>query len=165
MLIDTIKFSEFVIELHRDDLKLFEGEFSKYYCTLIVKNTIGVTICTIKTTDVEIVNLLDNIYFYCTYNQDTMYSFAMDNTSVIYTIGLRSYKPYTSENIQNYLDIYSGVFIHDGRINKICSINITDKVYELCNKLYKAYVLDSDMEYDTIFNMNPDIIQFSNVKS
>ena len=161
-LIDSIELEEFTMELYRRDLSLFTGEFSKYFCTIVIKNKIGVNIAAIKTSDVEIVNLLDNIYFYMETKSDTMYSFAMDNESVYYTISLNTYVPYIDgimkdiPNVKHYMVVYTTRFTQvDSSMKIICRMDITDKIEEICNRLYDAYVASSDMEYNTIYAMNP----------
>ena len=167
-LIDTIELEEFTMELYRRDLSLFSGEFSKYFCTIIIKNKIGVVIASIKTSDVEIVNLLDNIYFYLETKNDTMYSFAMDDQSVYYTVSLNTYIPYidgimdSTLNVKHYMTFFATRFtLVDSNMKTLCRLDVTNKIEEICNKLYNAYVASSDMEYNTIYAMNP-IYHFNN---
>ena len=156
MLIDTIQFQDYTIELYRENLRLFEGEFAKYYCSILVLNKLGTELCNIKTTDIEIANLLDNIYFYFGYDEDTTYTFAMNDKAITYAIGFRNSKD--QDNTNSYMDIYSGILVdnYNNNMHKICSICITERIYEIVAKLYNSYIINSDMDYDTIFEINPE---------
>ena len=163
--VDIIDLGEFIIELYKKPLRLFSGEFSKYFCSLIVKNKIGVTVATINTSEVEIANLLDNIYFYIECSQDTMYSFAIDGTNnKFYTVGINKYLPYMDITPEDYIDIYSSIANSDVLMNKVARINVTNKLEELVTKLYNVYILNSDMDYDTIFALDPNIYYLHFVK-
>ena len=150
-ILDYLQLPDHKIEFGRDNISHFNTEYSKYICTINILSNLSVKICSIIISDVEVANLLDNIYFYLDYNHDTMYSFSIDCNSIQYTVSF--YKEYG----RDYMAILStDIKSNDFSMVLVAKLDITDNIIPLADKLYHNYIIDSDIEYDSIFYLNPE---------
>ena len=140
--------NNYIIELNR---KVSYLDNNRIICNIVFKTILEKEIASLNISDIEIINLIDNIYSFYELGQDIMYSFNINNSNCItYIIGLsiKNKEGYIIEGFndsytKDYLTLYS-LNINNENLVKILSFEITDSIEILCNTLYDIFIEDID---------------------
>lgn len=140
--------NNYIIELNR---KVSYLDNNRIICNIVFKTILEKEIASLNISDIEIINLIDNIYSFYELGQDIMYSFNINYSNCItYIIGLsiKNKEGYIIEGFndsytKDYLTLYS-LNINNENLVKILSFEITDSIEILCNTLYDIFIEDID---------------------
>ena len=108
---------------------------NRVICNITFKNILGITILSLNISDIEIVNIIDNIYAYNEFGGNIIYSINTESSDMTYySIGF-------STEQSNNLTIYA---YRNETMMKILSFDITNSLESFCNTLYDVFIEDID---------------------
>ena len=120
---------------------------NRVICNITFKNILGITILSLNISDIEIVNIIDNIYAYNEFGGNIIYSINAESSDMTYySIGFSTEQ---SNNFLNELsfetkDILTIYAYRNETMMKILSFDITNSLESFCNTLYDVFIGDLD---------------------
>ena len=120
---------------------------NRIICNITFKNILGITILSLNISDIEIVNIIDNIYAYNEFGGNIIYSINVESSDMThYFIG------FSTEQSNNFLnglsfetkDILTIYAYRNETMMKILSFNVSNSLESFCNTLYDVFIEDID---------------------
>lgn len=138
--------NDYIIELNRRK-SIFKPNY--FICNITIKNIFGNIIISLDLSDLDIVNIMDNIYAFFEFGGSVMYSASAYNQNMNqYTFefsveqsSLLSLFDGTKSPTRDIFTIYS---YNNGIMTKVISINMADSLDYFVNLLYDTFFEDTD---------------------
>lgn len=137
--------NDYIIELERKEVSIWnEDNNYKYLCTFIFKNSIGIPILQLTTSEEYIKNLLDVIYNYIEFNMfDIFTEFNGSNLNTNY-FSFRFQKD-TDNSDNDILTVYqSNLYDHNQLIPRIKIEFNSESLADFLNLIYFIFLIDID---------------------
>ena len=137
--------NDYIIELERKEVSVWnEDNNYKYLCTFIFKNSIGIPILQLTTSEEYIKNLLDVVYNYIEFNMNDIFTeFNGSNLNTNY-FSFRFQKDIDNFN-NNTLTVYqSNLYDHNQLIPRIKIEFDSESLADFLNLIYFIFLIDID---------------------
>lgn len=139
--------NDYIIELSKK-ISIFSS--NRIICNITFKSILGNTILSLDIPDIEIVNIIDNIYASFEFEGNIIYTLNSYNQDLIsYSFGLsiieqpNSFETLIEENL--YIKyIFSVYCYNNGEMKRILSFNISNSLSTFADLLYNTFINDID---------------------
>ena len=138
--------NDYIIELSKK-YSIFIPD--RVICNITFKSILGNIILSLDIPDIEIVNIIDNIYAFYEFGGNIIYSLNSYNQDLIsYSFGLSIEQPNSIETLigENLYtkDIFSVYYYNNGEMKRILSFNVSDSLSTFVELLYNVFIDDID---------------------
>lgn len=139
--------NDYIIELSKRK-SIFSS--NRTICNITFKNNLGNIILSLNLSDIELVNIIDNIYAYAEFGGNIIYSIRNNNeNNICYSIGISSeyfddYSELGTICTKSNRDIFTVYSYRDDSMIKLLQFNISDSLQYFCDLLYETFIEDID---------------------
>ena len=138
--------NDYIIELSKK-ISIFSS--NRIICNITFKSILGNTILSLDIPDIEIVNIINNIYASFEFEGNIIYTLNSYNQDLIsYSFGLSIEQPNSFETLieENlYIKyIFSIYCYNNGEMKRILSFNISNSLSTFADLLYDTFINDID---------------------